>query len=94
MLAIFSRVSRYAPAAAIRKATLPIASSGKVTKVTRASCRSSSSRITTTPTRVSVLEIRVTTPSVTRVSSASTSFVSREISTPGRFLVKKPIDIP
>ena len=40
-----------------------------------------------------MLEISVTTPSVTRVSSASTSFVSREISTPGLFRVKKPIDI-
>ena len=49
--------------------------------------------ITTTPTRVSVLEKSVTTPVLISWSSASTSFVIREISTPGRFRVKKPIDI-
>ena len=94
MLAIFSRVSRYAPVEAIRKTTLPTASNGKVTNVTSASGKSRNSRITTTPTSVSVLETSVTTPSVTSVSSASTSFVSREISTPGLFRVKNPIDIP
>jgi hypothetical protein len=40
-----------------------------------------------------VLETSVTTPSVTRLSRASTSFVSREINTPGLLRVKKPIDI-
>lgn len=59
-----------------------------------ASFTSSSSRITTTPTRVRVLEKIVTTPSVTSCCSASTSLVIREISTPGLLRVKKPIDIP
>ena len=36
---------------------------------------------------------RVTTPSVTSESSACTSLVIREISTPGLRRVKKPIDI-
>ena len=49
--------------------------------------------ITTTPTSVSVLEKSVTTPVLINWSSASTSFVIREISTPGRLRVKKPIDI-
>ena len=62
-------------------------------KVTSASWTSSASRITTTPTSVSVLENSVTIPSVTRVSSACTSLVIREISTPGLRRVKKPIDI-
>ena len=73
--------------------TLPIASSGKVRKVTSASWTSSASRIATTPSSVSVLENSVITPSVTRLSSAWTSLVSREISTPGLRRVKKPIDI-
>ena len=92
-MAIFSLVSRYAPADAILNATLPTASSGKVRKVTSASGRSSSRSATTTPSRVSVLEISVTTPSVTRLSRACTSLVRREISTPGLFRVKKPIDM-
>ncbi len=49
--------------------------------------------ITTTPTRVSVLENIVTTPSVTSWLSASMSLVIREISTPGLRRVKNPIDI-
>ena len=62
--------------------------------VTSASGTSRKSRISTTPTSVSVLENSVITPSVTSVSSACTSLVIREISTPGRRRVKKPIDIP
>ncbi len=50
-------------------------------------------RIATTPPRVSTLENRVITPSVTRLSSACTSLVMREISTPGLRRVKNPIDI-
>ena len=61
--------------------------------MTRASWTSSRSRITTTPTRVRVLENRVTMPSVTSWFSASMSLVMREISTPGLRRVKKPIDI-
>ena len=72
---------------------LAIASSGKVRKVIRASLTSSRSRITITPTRVSVAENIVTTPLVTSWLSASTSLVIREISTPGLRRVKKPIDI-
>ncbi len=77
----------------MRKITLAIASRGKVRNVIRASGTSSTSRITTTPTSVKVLEKRVITPSVTRLSSACTSFVIREISTPGLRRVKNPIDI-
>ncbi len=73
--------------------TLPIIRIGKVMKVTRASSRSRATRMTTTPTSVSTLENSVTMPSVTRLSSACTSLVMREISTPGRRRVKKPIDI-
>ena len=72
---------------------LATASSGKVRKVISASCTSSSSRITITPTSVSVAWKRVTMPSVTSWLSASMSLVIREISTPGRLRVKKPIDI-
>ena len=56
-------------------------------EVTSASATSSESRITTTPTSVSVLENSVTIPSVTSLSSACTSLVIREISTPGRLRV-------
>ena len=49
--------------------------------------------ITTTPIRVSMLWKSVTTPVLISWSSASTSFVIREISTPGRLRVKNPIDI-
>ena len=49
--------------------------------------------MTTTPSRVRVLENIVTTPSVTSWLSASMSLVMREISTPGLRRVKKPIDI-
>ena len=49
--------------------------------------------MTTTPTRVRVLENIVTTPSVTSWFSASTSLVIREIRTPGLRRVKNPIDI-
>ena len=73
--------------------TLAIASSGKVRKVISASLTSRKSMITTTPTRVRVLEKIVTTPLVTSCWSASTSLVIREISTPGLRRVKKPIDI-
>ena len=87
MLAIFSRVSRYALADATRKMMLPIARTGKVRNVTSASSTSIASRITITPTSVSTLETIVTMPSVTSVSSAWTSLVIREISTPGRLRV-------
>ena len=49
--------------------------------------------MTTTPTRVRVLENIVTTPSVTSWLSASMSLVMRLIRTPGLRRVKKPIDI-
>ena len=49
--------------------------------------------ITTTPTRVRVLENIVTTPLVTSWLSASMSLVMREIRTPGLRRVKNPIDI-
>ena len=66
---------------------LPTARIGKVRKVTSASWTSIASRITMTPTSVRTLETMVTMPSVTSVSSAWTSLVIREISTPGRLRV-------
>ena len=57
-------------------------SSGKVRNVTIASAGSSRSRITVMPTSVSVEENSVCMPSVTSWSSACTSLVRREISTP------------
>jgi hypothetical protein len=72
---------------AIRKITLARAIRGNVRKVISASGTSRSSRITTTPTSVKVLENRITIPSVTSWSSAWTSLVILEISTPGRFRV-------
>ena len=90
--AIFSLVSRYAPAEAMRNHTLPIASSGKLRKVTSASRASSANRIAAVPISVSDDENSVTTPSVTSWSSASTSFVIREISTPALLRSWKPID--
>jgi hypothetical protein len=65
-----------------------------VRKVTSARGTSSASRIAITPSSVSVLENSVTIPSVTRLSRACTSFVNREINTPGLLRVKNPIDIP
>ena len=80
--AIFSRVSRYAPDEAIRNSTLPTARIGKVRNVTSASSGSRKTRITAVPISVSVDEKSVTIPSVTSWSSACTSLVSREITTP------------
>ena len=68
-------------------------SNGRVRKTTSASWASATSMITTTPTNVRVLEKSVTTPVLISWSRASTSLVIREISTPGRLRVKKPIDI-
>ena len=82
--AIFSRVSRYAPAEASRNATLATSRTGKVRKVIRARLGSSTTRITAVPTSVSVAEKSVEIPSVTSWSSAWTSFVRREIRTPAR----------
>jgi len=55
---------------------------GKTAKVTSARPGSSSTRITVIPSSVSVEEKSVTIPSVTSWSSACTSLVIREISTP------------
>ena len=52
-------------------------------KVSSARWKSSTSRITTTPIRVRLDWISVARPSSTSWSSASTSLVMREISTPG-----------
>ena len=82
--AIFSRVSRYAPAEASRNATLATSRTGKVRKVISARPGSSTTRITAVPTSVSVAENSVEMPSVTSWSSAWMSFVRREISTPAR----------
>ena len=84
-MAIRSRVSRYAPDEAMRNSTLPARSSGKVRKVTSARPGSSRIRITAMPISVSVEEKSVCMPSVTSWSSACTSLVRREISTPALF---------
>ena len=55
---------------------------GKIRKVISASCTSRESRIPTVPISVSAALNSVTTESVTSESSASTSLVMREISTP------------
>ena len=75
-------MSRYAPADASRNATLATSRTGKVRNVISASSGSSTIRITAVPMSVSVAENSVEIPSVTSWSSACTSFVSREISTP------------
>jgi hypothetical protein len=80
--ATFSRVARYASALMMRKATDPIPSTGKTRNVSRASCQSSTTRITAVPTSVSEDPNRVTMPSETSWSSACTSFVRREMITP------------
>ncbi len=72
---------------------LVISSSGSTVKVIRASRQSSSSMITTTPTRVSMFEKRVTMPWLISWLSASMSLVRRDIRVPGRLRVKKPTDI-
>ena len=77
-----SRVRRNAPAEAMRKAMLLAATSGNTRNETSASLRSSRQRITIVPTSVSVDWKSVTTLSVTSWSSASTSLVIREMSTP------------
>ena len=82
MAPIVSRVRRKALAETIRNHRRPPPSSGKMRNVNRASLTSSTSRITTVPRSVSPAWNSVTTESVTRLSSASTSLVMREISTP------------
>ena len=61
-----------------------IAISGKTTIVASASRQSRKNRITVEPTSASVLDTVDVSPSVTSCCSASTSLVSREISTPAR----------
>ena len=79
---IVSRVRRYASADAIRKANDAIAITGKISSVSSASCTSNAKRIAIVPMSVSDAWNSVTTLSVTSESSASTSLVIREISTP------------
>ena len=55
---------------------------GKMRKISRASCQSRSRRITIDPTSVRLAEISVITVSVTSELSASTSLVMRLMSTP------------
>ena len=82
--AIFSRVSRYASAEAIRNRIPPTNRSGSARNVSSARCQSSTIRITSTPISISPDWISVASPSETSWSSASTSFVSREMITPAR----------
>ena len=79
---IVSRVRRNAPAEARRNHSDPPARKGNTQNVISASFKSSVSRITAVPTSVRPDWNSVTTESVTRLSSASTSLVMREISTP------------
>ena len=80
--ATFSRVARYASALMIRKTSEPIPSTGKIRKQSSASCQSSKTRIAAVPMSVSDEPNSVTTPSETSWSSACTSLVMREMSTP------------
>ncbi len=68
----------------IRKSSEAIPSTGKTVYVISASSASSVNRITAVPISVSDEPNSVTIPSETSVSSASTSFESREMSTPAR----------
>ena len=79
---IVSRVRRYASAEAIRNVNDPAAITGKIKNVSSASFMSSTTRITIVPTSVSDELNSVITVSVTSESSASTSLLIREISTP------------
>ena len=66
----------------IRKTNDAIPSTGNTRKVSSASCASRTNRIAAVPISVSDEPNSVTTPSVTSWSSACTSLVSREMSTP------------
>ena len=79
---IVSRVRRKAPAETSRNQIEPAATNGTTQNVSRASFTSRNSRTATAPTSVRPAWNSVTTESVTRLSSASTSLVMREISTP------------
>ena len=79
---IVSRVRRNAPAETRRNQIEPAIRNGKTQNVTSASFGSRMIRITTVPSSVRPDWKSVTTESVTRLSSASTSLVMREISTP------------
>ena len=79
---IVSRVRLKAPAEVSRNQIEAPASSGNTENVISASWGSSTIRITIEPISVSPAWKSVTTESVTRLSSASTSLVMREISTP------------
>ena len=87
---IVSRVRRYASVETTRKMNEASATTGMMRNVSSASCTSRSSRITIVPTSVSVEVNSVTTESVTSESSACTSFVMREMSTPVWRVSKKP----
>jgi hypothetical protein len=79
-----SRTRRYARVDRRRKIVVATAISGKTASVARASRQSSTMRITAEPIRTSVFCTRLVTPSVTSWSSASTSFVMREMIAPVR----------
>jgi hypothetical protein len=80
-----SRTRRYAREERRRKIAVARLMSGKTASVASARRQSRKKRITADPKRVSVFWSRLWTPSVTSRSSASTSFVSREITAPARF---------
>ena len=79
---IVSRVRRKAPAETSRNQIEPPSRKGNTPNVISASFGSSVIRITIVPSSVRPDWNSVTTESVTRLSSASTSLVMREISTP------------
>jgi hypothetical protein len=76
----------------MRKIRLAIASSGKV-KYEQGHLQVEQHQDHHDPEQGQVLEKSVATPSLRTWLSASMSLVIREIRTPGRLRVKKPIDI-
>ncbi len=83
-----SRTRRYAREERRRKTAVAIDMNGKTMSAASASRQSSQKRITAEPISISVFWTRLVTPSVTSWSSASTSFVIREMIAPARLRSK------
>jgi hypothetical protein len=79
-----SRTRRYAPEERRRNTAVAKLISGKTARVASASRQSSRNSTTADPKSVSEFWTRLVAPSVTSWSSASTSFVSREMTAPAR----------
>ena len=80
-----SRTRRYAREERRRKIAVATLMSGKTASVASASRQSRKKRMIAEPKSMSVFWKRLVTPSVTSWSSASTSFVRREMTVPARF---------